>query len=312
MNLTGQSGLEKTRKNQKKREDTPMKSTGLSILLVGLLISGMAQTLGFQGAECGLVANPDYHFDNFSYGSHGSGYVLYHFGTVILAKEESLYSIGGNRLKFTNDAGFFMDYGYPSAYNLYKITGNNYVKIGDGTGYCEGLYVLNDHICYLVIDFRFSGWTRNVTIARCSDIMPLKYVVHEKPPDSSMTVHDTIPGTPLCSGLSELHFKLLSGTDTLTYTIILHVDSALSTGNRVVEQNLIYPNPASDYIRLKPIGNEPSGVVSFMDMMGVTCRIVTVNAKDNPAIYVGDLRCGIYLVTIRTKSGKHLGRMLKY
>jgi hypothetical protein len=166
-------------------------------------------------------------------------------------------------LRFTNLAGFFLDYGYPSVYNLYKITGNNAQKIGSGTGYCTGLYILNDHFTYLVIDLNFYGVPRKVTIARCSDIKPLKYIVYAKPPDSSLTVHDTIPGNLLCNELTELHFKLLLGGDTLTYTIILHADSSLSVANRFMEQKVVYPNPATDFIRLKLQTGEPSAVVSL-------------------------------------------------
>jgi len=83
----------------------------LSILLF-LSIYGLttlyAQHLGFVESECGVVPSPEYYYQNNNYGSHGSGYQLYHNGVIILADQLDMGQCEGTFLDFVNDStGFF-------------------------------------------------------------------------------------------------------------------------------------------------------------------------------------------------------------
>ncbi|MFZ4522474.1 MAG: hypothetical protein ACOYNC_12265 [Bacteroidales bacterium] len=108
-----------------------------------------------------------------------------------------------------------------------------------------------------------------------------------------MTVHDTIPGLPLCSGLSELHFKVKSGSDTLTYTVVLHAGQALHAGNQVMPEELIYPNPATDFIHFLKFENEPFITVTVTGMTGTSFITRTMDIRQTPFLYIGDLARGI-------------------
>jgi hypothetical protein len=275
-----------------------MKKVSVWIGIMILSCSGFSQSLGFQENECEIVQNPDYFYDNFSYGSHGSGYNLYHYATVIYSRVTDLSFVHGYDLRFTDDAGFFLDYGYSSEFNLYKVHGDHCVKIGNGTGQMKGLYVLNDHVCYFAMDFNFSGWEREVTIARCSDLAPSKVIVYQKSPDSNLTVFDTIPGSPLCAGLKTLHFKLKSGSDTLTYTIHIQPDSSLSVQNLSANGVKVYPNPANDHIRFSlPSGFSATGI-TLINQVGEIVREYKTGLLGGNEIFTGDLQRGIYLLKI--------------
>ena len=286
------------------------RKTLLILLLAGMTLYGQAQKLGFQETECGLIPNPDYHYDNSSLGSHGSTYTLYHYATPILSKSNYLGAVSGCLLKFTGDAGWFMD-NASSEYSLYKIAGNSCTRLGSGAGFSSGLYILNDHVSYLAIDFNMYGWPRKVTIERCSDIMHSKDVISDSVPDSNMTVHDTIPGMPLCSDLTELHFRTKSGADTLTYTIVLHADTALYAWNPEQRNNLFFPNPAQDYITLQGLAKYPNAEVSITGITGIRMKTSMLARQDNPVIYVGDLPNGVYLVIVRSSLSVFYTKMIK-
>lgn len=259
-----------------------------------------AQRLGFQEKECMLVINPDYHFDNYSYGYHGSGYVLYHYLTGILSHQSAQpdESYWGYLLRMIPPCGYFVDYRAGSEYTLYKIADNTCTLLGSEAGDFGGLFIVNDHLAYYVIDFRFYGWPRHVNVMHCSDLYPVRSIIYDIEPDSNITVHDTIPGFALCDELTELHYKLTRGGDTLTYTIVLHSDPALPVDPAITREAgpVVYPNPVQDYLYLDlPWGAETVSI----QVLNMNTRLV----KQYPPAYqqkvtlpVADLPPGFYML----------------
>lgn len=80
----------------------------------------------------------------------------------------------------------------------------------------------------------------------------------------------------------------------------LQVDSALGT-NEIVSNDVkvkVYPNPFTDILNISDVKNVTS--VMVMDMSGRTVKTI---AKPTAQLQLGDLKSGLYLVTLKYKDG---------
>lgn len=83
------------------------------------------------------------------------------------------------------------------------------------------------------------------------------------------------------------------GTDSLT---------AVGIAKNEIENNIIiYPNPASDEIRITLLNNGDNNIVRIYDILGVIVEEEKISAADN-LISLQNLKAGIYFVSVRIKN----------
>jgi hypothetical protein len=258
-----------------------------------------AQSLGFIESECGINTNPTYYFENFSYGSHGFGYRLYHNGILIKQEGENPGGCVGEDLRFINDTtGFFIVNYIGGDITVYKTVGDTLTIVGHGWGEYLSFFIVNAWTAYLVsapssLPFFICY------VSKCSDIQPNKLLINDDSLTSNITVNDSIMGIPLCNYLTQVNYRLKNGNDTLIYTIFLYSsDSVFSIKETSLSELKLAPNPSSEYIHLTTFNQEYLDRVYIYNSLGIKEKSIKANAKTDLMIYIGDLKNGIYFIEV--------------
>ena len=71
----------------------------------------------------------------------------------------------------------------------------------------------------------------------------------------------------------------------------------------------IYPNPSDDYIELRH--NAPSSTAQIITLEGKILQTVPLLGKKNASIFVGNLLPGMYLLSIQSKAGTSISKLIK-
>lgn len=211
-----------------------------------------AQSLGFAEPECGIVVNNSYYYENYSLGSHGSGYSLYHNGVEIKSEYGSFGGYGVWKLKVINEnTGFYVVYQAGHFYYVYKIIGDTVSLIGNGSGDNMDLFIVNANCAYLVTDKHMFWSDDYISVDKYSDIQSPRNLINDTSLSVNMWTDDTIIGMPLCNNLTELNYRYKNGNDTLTYTIFVHIsDSTYSINEQGIAEWKIFPNPVKDELTI--------------------------------------------------------------
>ena len=117
-------------------------------------------------------------------------------------------------------------------------------------------------------------------------------------------------------GAAEMRFYVYDASDTTagdTATFLL--DASIATGigqlNDVNKTQIVFPNPASDYVTLKGI-NGKSANVWIYDLNGKEIKSSTLDLTMNTQLSVQELNAGIYLIKVLDSNGQlFLNRMVK-
>ncbi len=275
-----------------------------SLITIMLNATGQKQSQGFVQSECGIISNPSYYIQSMP-GGHGGGYYLIHNGKTIKQEYEQYGSISASSLKFIDEVtGFYVSTAHGTSQNtVYKIKGDSVIKIGSCAGNEYHLFVLNRHQVYLMA-YIYSP--KIVFISRCSDIRAAKVLFFDKTMLSDTTCQDTVIGVPLCSGLNELDYLF----KTITYKIVFHVDTISSIQNLSLSRFIIYPNPATDFIRIVS-NNANHNLVNIFDKLGVLRKSITLMGVSDQSVYIGDLENGLYFIDISDGQTKSIYKIIK-
>lgn len=268
----------------------------LSIFCILLFTSIHAQSLGFAETECGVVANSNYYYENWQSGSHTAGYKLYHNGVIIRSEYSEMYGFSAVDLKFINDTiGYFVVFEAWPKVIVYKIVGDKLTKIGSEIGVYLASYIVNPYTIYIAINLQHISLNTFIRICKYSDIQPAKVLISDTTFIANITENDTIIGSPSCDNLPEINYKHSNGSDTLIYKILLNViDSSYSIMEKSLTKWKVFPNPADDYIYLKPYIQTNQFSLKLFDNLGILKKSETFMTSDGLSIYVGELNSGIY------------------
>jgi hypothetical protein len=294
----------------------------LLLFLVYQINSVHAQIIGHIPTECGVITNAPYYYTNGSVGSHGHGFSLYHFNTVIYEEGELWDGPWARGLKFINDTtGFFfksLDY----CLTMYKINTNTLTFFNSfSTVICYSpygfdLFIVNYNLTYLM-DFSNtnvgnpSDINAFVKIYRCSDIMPDTLLIEDTQRTTNITVHDTIIGEPFCPNLNEINFKYLHNSDTITYTILLHfIPQATINEIKTFDYN-IFPNPTNEFIYINTKNIESPTQIKIYNELGIVNKSIILNSGDKLNIYIGDLNNSLYIAEIINNKTKSYYKFIK-
>lgn len=269
----------------------------------------------FIEAECGIISNPSYTYENYQNSNWEYGFNLYH-NSVLIEHIEGWQAGKGFQvvsLKFINDTtGYFIysDHtGLNTSYRINKIIGNKIIYLCQGY-YPYSLHIVNAHLAYL-INYRIytinNIYMTDSWLIKCSDIQPFKQLWQHWPTSDS-TINDTIIGMPLCQNQSELNFS----HDSINYKILLHIiDSTYSINENGFSPWKVFPNPADDYISLTTNNPSLSCVINIFNSLGIMQKSVVFNQLSGQTIYVGDLKKGLYIVEINQGKIKYYHKMIK-
>lgn len=80
-------------------------------------------------------------------------------------------------------------------------------------------------------------------------------------------------------------------------TIILEVNSTISTGINKLETNfIIFPNPAHNFLNIELLNNKIHSEIQILDISG---RLIKTNkVEQSLAINISDLEEGVYFIKI--------------
>lgn len=275
-----------------------------------LFVSAHSQSLGFIQSECGIIPNPSYGYVNYHSGSHGYGYKLYHNGDLIAEEYNDVGGYWGDELRFIDDTtGFFIvNQSPPGLLKVYKITGNFVIYMGESGGLNYDFFVVSRHTIYIISNVDF---TKFLFINRLSDLRPQKYLVIDTSLVSDTTVFDTVQGIALCDGLHELNYHFHTTSDTLIYTIKFKADTLSNIRQLRNSDFIIYPNPARDYIRIKPPKNENHYSIKIFDVPNIIRKSLIIDNDAERGIYIGDLDKGVYFIVIDNANSKWVVKLIK-
>ena len=287
------------------------KSFTLLFFLVTLFTTiGQSQSLGFVQSECGIISNPHYQVENYQAGSHGWGYTLYHNGVQIAGESNSIGGYSGLDLRFIDDTtGFFVVKEIVYGYAVYKIIGDSVIIMGRSGGYNFDLFVVTRHSVYLTTNAY--PQFKILFINRLSDIQEQKRLIYDTTmlTDSSFT--DTVLGIPFCSGLDELDYRFNSSMGQINYKIRFHFDSLNSIQFQKPTKFIVFPNPATDFIRIDTY-HASNNIVYILDNLGIIRKSILMNGIDNQPIYIGDLKKGVYFIVINNDQTKVVRKLIKF
>ena len=279
----------------------------LSLIVLSITKVGYSQAIGFMETECSVGPAQGYYYENYSIPPHGSGYDLYHDGNIILTCGCDMGSCYGTDLKFVNDTtGFFIDL-QVVIYSIYKIQNNTVNKINGQMGWYPISFVINPYTIITASD----SYDR-LDIFKSSDVQANKWLFSDTLYTQNLTVDDTIKGVPLCPDLEELHYRYLHNNDTLTYTIILHVDEpAFGMQARINSLWYVFPNPFLTTITVTPKNNLGDFAIKIHDVYGRLMRSIEQEGMTETEIDLSDLTTGIYFVEISSHYGKSIKKIVK-
>jgi len=261
--------------------------------------SGYSQTYGFEQQQCGIVQNPNYYFENYRVGSHGYAFRLYHNGILLEADTGAIIGDMALELRFIDDTtGFFISTGGDDAYTaIEKIINNSRILLWTFARLDYDFFIVDKYTVYLVsYPGSHAPWWE---IIRLSDINGPKLLKNMYYATDS-TVYDTILGYPLCQNLKELDYRFLSPSDTVTFKIKFSADDTLANVDPLMKSGLVvYPNPATDFIKIKDPENGNPYSLSFLDNLGVVKKRIE-KLQGDQEVYVGDLPEGVYFLVVES------------
>ncbi len=276
----------------------------LSVALLFTCCKSFSQW-GFIEKECGIDSSTPYEYFNYSL-PHYDYYRLYHGNTLIASQGQDYGpAYRGEILKCINDNwGIFISYCESGHFfDVFKLNGDYVNVLGAQLGppfYYE-LFIVNEHTAYF-----FCGDGYYIYIYKFTDYLPLKILINSAP--TGTIVHDTIPGTPLCPGLSELNFCTHSSGDSLKYKIIIHSSDSLNSCQNInVPECRMYPNPVISDLFIEM--NE-AGHLEIMNIHGQLIENHNLTKKTNK-LDLADLPVGVYLLRIKTQNGIATRKLIK-
>ena len=283
----------------------------IKILFLGMMLFATASSIAqhsnmFVESECGLINNPDYYMENYRSGYHAYGCRVYHNGVIIFDEAAGMLgAITGHEMKFVNDTcGFMIISNSWMTHSVYMITGDDVEFCAGGPTEYYDFFVVNANAAYLInylpgyqllINKAARGQTSGTMLKDTSYTVPI-------------TITDTIRGMPLCNGLTQLHVGNTTGHGSgFDYTINLFVtDSTLALPENPQVSWKVYPNPASDFIRIKSSRPGEAVAVTLLNRFGSHVRDWNHTVSSGAEMYIGDLAEGIYFLEIR--QGEALSR----
>ena len=279
-------------------------------------VSGHSQPLGFVQTECGFISNPNYTYENYSNGSHGFGYRVYHNGNIIAYGYNDLGPLVCEELKCIDDTtGFFVIWN-PGYYitEVFKIINESVSSMGYAPSMNNEIFIASRHTVYITFYYISSSNhypSKFFYIERLTDILPQKYLVKDTALVSDSIIYDTLIGIPFCSGLNELNYRVKTGSDTLIYTIRLKVDSLSYIPEQKKSEFNVFPNPARDFIYIKPSENIKHYSIKILNNLGISEKSFISNNSLESKIYIGDLENGVYFIVLENEHIKEVCKFIK-
>lgn len=279
----------------------------LKILTLFLFVLPLTNAFAqFVEPECGIISNPHYSCTSYSDFS-GMGYTLYHNGVIISQQQGTEYGRGYNAvlLKFINDStGYFVYkskfHSITTSYIVNKIEGDKIKYLC--TGYnIFSFYIVNEHLAYML------SAANTFSLVRCSDVLPAK-LLYSGYLDSTITVTDSLIGSPLCPDFQELNVYIYKGNLKISFQ---PNDTTTAIIDNKIAEWIVYPNPAEDYLYLKNADALGSCIINIFNTNGVLKKSVNSDIDFTKNIYIGDLSAGVYIIEIQGERKKYYSKMIK-
>jgi len=125
---------------------------------------------------------------------------------------------------------------------------------------------------------------------------------------------DTITIGNLMSGNYVLIYNV---TDTIfpypgdTDTLLFSVQGFLETKDHIINELLIYPNPVTEYIQFGLDQGLPiNGAIDIYSAVGEKIISTSLTYND-PTLYIGHLKAGVYFIHYTSKNSKKVKRIIK-
>lgn len=284
-----------------------------------LNLSAQLHFLGFDQLQCNILENSPYTLVQTIGGKRAApGFQILKNGIIVYIANDFAHDVPYwcHELKFINDStGWMVETIFNTSY-VKKTTDSGKtwkeIGVGIGEGYGRGyygFYVVNLYTTFLItyLDYGF-------VISKASDFGSSRKRFLADTLDSPVVINDTMYGNPYCIE-DTLSFKFLVNTDTLKVKINLRqLDLPVVSGTPKVIANKIdiFPNPASDYIKIhfeKSTGFPCD--VYIQDMLGKVVMLKKINNPFEEDIFIGNLQNGVYLVKIQTGNSFLQSRFLK-
>ncbi len=283
----------------------------ISIFLIYCCTSVYAQVefIGFDRSVCAEPMNNAYTYSNFNSGG-GSGAI---YGYIIYKNGIAVFTASGNMsqgkhckdLIFINDSiGFLVFYSGISSNRVLRTQdfGQTWTDIGGGAPNYFGLYVVNSTTAYLVTQWDIPMQLR---VARCSSIPSNinSNLIYDQTIDSDIFETDTLLYSDLCNQES-LDFKVLNGTDTITYHINFNLEfiGIENEFDDLKTELSVYPNPSSDFFQFSNL-SAPIESVSLFSINGVAIRSYESESIFNNHFSLSSVSNGSYIIRVDHEGG---------
>jgi len=278
-------------------------------LLAFLLIhncNAQISFIGFDQDQCGLINEHGYTFENFSLGSHGSGYIIYRDGNKVYEKSIEFGVCSVFNLKFINQTTGFIIQRHTNGFAIYKTidSGLTWNYFGGGAPTFLGFYLVNQNTGYLI-----TYWDnpKSIYIDRSSDINPS--FMTDRNIINDVLIEDTIFGDPFCE-MNYLSFKIKNDNDTVNYKINFNKEVLNVYDNLTLNKIKIFPNPICDFFQIETdmIITKDFNIKVYNNL-GSIIKLIKYTATNR--LYIGDLVPGIYFIEISNTDKRQICKIIK-
>ncbi len=108
-----------------------------------------------------------------------------------------------------------------------------------------------------------------------------------------------------------IHNKAAAGNQTFLFIDTIAMTSVLSTDEFATNAFAIFPNPATNEVRISSDGTYTINNIYVTDLKGRIVKEKTVESVGNATINIGDLTNGVYLMTINSSAGSSVKKIVK-
>lgn len=268
------------------------------ILLLSLSCSasfGQYNFIGFKESPCGIIPDLPYSVNYYQYSGHGYCYELYYKGILIKKRCEYFGSPGIYDMIFLNDSTLYLIEQYGSVFFSFYKTENNgldWNAMGGTSGEFKSFFVINQ---YNAVSVAYNNYKLRITYL--NEYGGYSFYYDSLTTDFTDTVF--VRGTPLCTDLHELNYRVANNGDTINYKMVLDY-YPLDVNSAVSDKANIYPNPAEKDLFV--INENLIREIKIFDIYGKILLNLKPN-QSNVKVGIENLPKGIYILCIESDYG---------
>ena len=263
------------------------------LVFISSTIFGQVIFNGFDQEQCGLYPNNPYTYENYIDCIDGAGYNIYKNDLEVWSNCPFMDGCSVEKLVVTSDTSVFLiDKCVTGLISVYKTTDSfdNLELLNFGIEYFLGFYLISPNLGYFITYF-----DSTLYVNCSSDIVPPKFFTDEVI-DNDTVFYDSIVGVPFCD-IDTLSFTILHNETPVNYAIVFNANPVNIGEKDIVDEIVIFPNPAKEYFRLKGESFIDNSKIEVLNKYGEFVKSFTVTSGGQ--YYIGDLPKGLYFVRIK-------------